>query len=175
MKWYFKQATISDLPFYYECFFDKEFQYMLYGNSPLKLSQLENYIAKNSKDYKFVISLDKQVKNCMVGFAHFYHNFDNQYTYVGGIHPNFFNSGLGTLASTAALSLFYDINEQASFDTAIYKHNLRSLRLHLALGFNIIKETEEMYYLSLNKDDFNNDFAMNIRKRLYYQLVNTEL
>lgn len=147
---------------------------MLYGNSPLRLSQLEKYIARNDKDYKFVVSLDKQGKKSTIGFAHFYYNFDNKYTYVGGIHPDFFNRGLGTLASVAALSLFYDINEQVSVDTAIYRHNLRSLRLNLALGFNIIKETEDMYMLVLKKEKFNNHFVKNIRKRLYYQLVNTK-
>lgn len=147
---------------------------MLYGDCPLKLSQLDNYISKNNKDYKFVILLEKGAKIITIGFVHFYYNFDNQYTYVGGIHPDFFNSGLGALASVAALSLFYEINRQASFDTAIYKHNLRSLRLHLAIGFIIVNETEEMYFLFLNKENFNNNFVMNVRRRIYYQLVSIE-
>jgi RimJ/RimL family protein N-acetyltransferase len=147
---------------------------MLYGDCPLRLSQLDDYISKNNKDYKFVILLEKDAGIITIGFVHFYHNFDNQYTYVGGIHPDFFNSGLGASASVAALSLFYEINRQASFDTAIYKHNLRSLRLHLAIGFIITKETKDMYMLLLNKENFNNKFVLNIKKRIFYQLISTE-
>ena len=171
MQIYFKRTSAADLSFYSECFQNSEFQYMLYGNCPLKLCQLEHYIAKSSKDYKFVCSLENHGKKIPIGFVHFYHIKNNQYTYIGGIHPDYFNKGLGALASIAALSLFYDIYGQATFDTGIYKHNLRSLRLHLAIGFVIKEETEEMYILLLNKESFNNSFVLRVKKRINYQLI----
>lgn len=171
MNFFFKQTTETDLPFYTECFQNKEFQYMLYGNSPLKLCQLANYTAKNNKDYKFVFSSENEGVMVTLGFTHFYYKIDNQYIYIGGIHPDYFNSGLGVSASIAALSLFYDFNGQASFETGIYKHNLRSLRLHLAIGFVITEESKEKYILSLDKEGFNNKFVFNVKKRIKYQLI----
>lgn len=175
MLFYFKRTTEADLSFYSECFQNREFQYMLYGDCPLNLRQLDNYIAWNNKDYKFVVSLEKQGKKVAIGFAHFYHNKDNHYTYVGGLHPDLFNSGLGASASIAALSFFFDINGLASIDTGVYKHNLRSLKLNLAIGFVITKETDDMYMLLLNKESFNNNIlVLNIRKRNSYQLISTK-
>lgn len=174
MQFYFKQSTEADLPFYTECFQNEEFQYMLYGDCPLRLSQLENYIAGNGKDYKFVVFADNKSEKIKVGFVHFYHDVDDRYTFIGGIHPVFFNSGLGASASVASLSFFYDINRRASFVTGIYKHNRRSLRLHLAIGFVITEETKEMYVLSLDKKHFDNDFVRSIKNRINYLQINVE-
>lgn len=172
MHFYFKQTTESDLSFYSECFHNSEFQYMLYGNSPLNLNKLRTYIARNSKDYKFVCILENQGKKVTIGFAHFYHNSFNRYTYVGGLHPNYFNSGLGALASVAALSLFYDINGQiTAIDTGVYKHNLRSLKLNLAIGFVITEEKEDMYMLLLDKKCFSNGFVLKMKEKFVYHQI----
>ena len=120
---------------------------------------------------KFVILLEKQGEKIAFGFVHFYHLIDSQYTYVGGIHPVYFNSGLGAYASVAAISFFCDFNERALLKTSIYKHNLRSLRLHLAIGFVITEERKDMYEMLLDKEHFNNNFVLNVKKRVSYQLV----
>lgn len=171
MLFSFRHTVESDIVFYTECFQNEEFQYMLYGQYPLKPHQLKKYIANNDKDYKFVFSVDKNGASTIVGFSHFYYTSPDLYTYIGGIHPLYFNSGLGAYASIASISLFLSINNEASLTTGIYKHNTRSLKLHRAIGFSLYKETLDKYILDLNRDTFNNPFVLNLKRRIQYRLI----
>lgn len=172
MNLFFKRTTESDIPFYTDCFQNREFQYMIYGDSPLNLIQLKNYIDRNDRDYKFVVTLEKHSENVTIGFVHFYYYNENTYTFVGGLLPKYINSGLGVSASIAALSLLFEIKKHVSIETGIYKHNPRSLKIMLAIGFIITEEKKEKYILLLDNDGFNNDFVLNIRKKINYQLIN---
>lgn len=171
MNLLFKPTTEKDLPFYIDCFLDKEFQYMLFGNSPIKRHQLKSFLENNKNDKKYVLWTEIQGEQIAVGFVHFNHIDGNQYLYLGGIHPRYFNSGIGVLVSIASLSLFWDINKDASFTTGIYKHNPRSLKLHMAIGFVITDVTKDKYLLYLDKDGLNKDFTEKIKKRISYELV----
>ena len=144
---------------------------MMYGNDPLKLHQLEKYISRNNTDLKFVASIEERDERIRIGFAHFYLREDGRYSYVGGLHPTFFNSGVGVSASVSAISLFFDIYPNIDLVTGIFKHNTRSLRIHLALGFKQFRETEEKVILALKREDFNNDFVRSVRTRLEYRLI----
>ena len=171
MQFSFRRTQDSDYSFYSECFHNDEFQYMMYGSDPLKLHQLEKYISRNDGDLKFVVSAEDRGDSFRVGFAHFYLREDGRYSYVGGLHPAFFNSGIGVLASVAAISLFFDIYPNIALVTGIFKHNTRSLKIHLSLGFKQFRETEEKTILALNKEDFNNDFVRSIRTRIDYRHI----
>lgn len=167
MRFSFRRASINDIDFYTECFQNEEFQYMLYHNEPLNINRLEHYIIDNGKDLKFIGSI-KDDDGCLkdVGFAHFYYKEENAYTYVGGVHPKYFNHEYGVYASIAMLSLIYELMPNIKITTGIYKHNPRSLKADLAIGFTITSETDEKWLLKLTKDGFNNDFVWRIKSRI---------
>lgn len=167
MHFSFRHTSLADIDFYTECFYNDEFQYMLYHNDPINVNNLERYIADNGKDIKFIGSImdeDGFLKD--VGFAHFYYKEENAYTYVGGVHPKYFNHGYGVYASIAMLSLIYDLYPNIKITTGIYKHNQRSLKADLAIGFTITSETDDKWLLQLTKDGFNNDFVWRIKSRI---------
>lgn len=167
MHFSFRHTSLADIDFYIECFRNDEFQYMLYHNDPINVNNLERYIVKNDKDIKFVGSIIDESGNLKdVGFAHFYFKEENAYTYVGGIHPKYFNHGYGVYASIAMLSLIYDLMPNIKISTGIYKHNLRSLKSDLAIGFTIIKETNEKWILELTKENFNNNFVGRVKLKI---------
>lgn len=165
----FRRTSIKDIDFYTECFRNEEFQYMLYYNNPVNINRMEHYLVDNGKDLKF-IGYIKGENGCQkeVGFAHFYYKEDNSYTYVGGIHPKFFNHGYGVYASVAMLSLLYDLNPSVKISTGIYKHNSRSLKVDLSIGFIITNETDDKWLLKLTPDGFNNDFVKHIKRKIKY-------
>lgn len=172
MHFSFRRTSAKDIDFYIECFRNEEFQFMLYHNDPLNVNSLERYIADNGKDIKFIGSIMDEEGNLKdVGFAHFYHKEENAYTYVGGVHPRYFNHGYGVYASIAMLSLIYELMPNIKITTGIYKHNPRSLKADLAIGFTITSETDEKWLLKLTKNGFNNDFVWRIKNKLTYQLT----
>lgn len=164
---------MSDIAFYAECFRNDEFHYMLYKNDPINIHRLDSYVKQNDRDLKFVGSIVNNNELVDIGFAHFYYKGENAYTYVGGIHPNFFNRGYGIYASIAMLALLYDLRGEITISTGIYKHNVRSLKADLAMGFTIIKETEDKYILALKKSElYDNSFVSKILQKIEYELVN---
>lgn len=175
MHFSFRRTSIGDIDFYTECFRNEEFQYMLYHNDPINVNNLERYMADNGKDIKFIGSImdaDGNLKD--VGFAHFYYKEENAYTYVGGVHPKYFNHGYGVYASIAMLSLMYDLMPNIKISTGIYKHNRRSLKADLAIGFTIINETNGKWILKLTKESFNNNFVGKVKLQINYQLSNIQ-
>lgn len=175
MHFSFRRTSAKDIDFYIECFRNEEFQFMLYHNDPLNVNSLERYIADNGKDIKFIGSIMDEEGNLKdVGFAHFYHKEENAYTYVGGVHPIYFNHGYGVYASIAMLSLIYDLYPKVKITTGIYKHNQRSLKADLAIGFTITCETDEKWLLELTKEGFNNDFVRRVKLKMKYQLSKTQ-
>ncbi len=172
MNFSFRYSSIKDINFYTECFENEEFQYMLYHNEPLNINRIEHYVLDNGKDLKFVGSVeDKNGVLTDVGFAHFYYKEEGAYTYVGGVHPKYFNHGYGIYASIAMLSLFYDLKPKVKITTGIYKYNQRSLKADLAIGFILTGETEDKYLLKLTKDSFDNDFVRRIKRNMQYRLL----
>ena len=175
MHFSFRHTSLADIDFYTECFYNDEFQYMLYHNDPINVNNLERYIANNGKDIQFIGSImdeDGFLKD--VGFAHFYYKEENAYTYVGGVHPKYFNHGYGVYASIAMLSLIYDLMPNIKISTGIYKYNRRSLKADLAIGFTITRETDEKWLLELTKEGFNNDFVHRVKLKMKYQLSKTQ-
>lgn len=172
MKFFFRDASFHDINFYLECFNNEEFLYMLYPSSPMSIGQLQYYITQNNRDFKLICSYVRDDEESLdIGFAHFYFQGEHKYAYLGGLAPKYFNSGYGVYASIASLLLFYDIDSRTMITTGIYKHNLRSLKVHLAIGFTITSETDEKWLLKLTKDGFNNDFVRRIKNKLTYQLT----
>ena len=66
------------------------------------------------------------------------------------------------------LSLVYKLIPSVKITTGIYKHNPRSLKADLAIGFTITREADEKWLLELTKDGFNNDFVRKIKLEMEY-------
>lgn len=167
MEFLFRPTTDEDFDLYLRCFKNEEFQNMMYYNSPIKVLYLKDYIAQNDKDFKLICSVKKFDRSIInLGFVHIYYKSENLYSYVGGILPQYFNSGLGLYASAAMLSYLTSKYNSWKIQTTIYKHNIRSLKIHLRLGFKIISDESNRFCMELTPNSFRNDFSMSISSRI---------
>ena len=66
------------------------------------------------------------------------------------------------------LSLLYDLNPSVKISTGIYKHNSRSLKVDLSIGFTITNETDDKWLLKLTPNGFNNDFVKHMKRKIKY-------
>lgn len=134
---------------------------MLYGGAHVNIKK---YIENNGVDLKYTLSFRYNVNACFddLGFANCYKKIDGGYTYVGGIDPKYFNSGLGVKGDVAMLSYVFNRHPGIILTTGVYKYNVRSLKLTKAVGFKQIGETDNAIIFKMIKDDFNNDFSNKI-------------
>jgi RimJ/RimL family protein N-acetyltransferase len=165
MFFQFRPATTSDLPLYKHCFANDEFHYMLYNREPINI---DRYVNHGKDDFVFICSI-KNTQDSFVdfGFVHFYYKEENNYTYVGGLIPEYFNSGLGVYTSIAILDYMFSQIDKLVITTGVFKHNIRSLKMLNKMGFYQIKENNNKHILKLTKDEFNNNFVKHIRKKIY--------
>ena len=172
MRFIFRPPNETDYSFYSECFQNEEFKYMLFGNERLIQDPLDWFMNNNDSDLRYVVSLNDKNESSRIGMVLFLLRDNGRYTYLGGIHPQFFNSGLGVYVSIAAISLFFEINPYSSYlSTGIFKYNTRSLKAHTAIGFYTTEETDSEYTLMLTKKQFENDFVMKVRNKIQYKMV----
>lgn len=168
MVFQFRPATISDLPLYKHCFANDEFHYMLYNREPINI---DRYVNHGKDDFVFVCSI-KNAQNNFVdfGFVHFYYKEENNYTYVGGLIPEYFNSGLGVYTSIAILDYMFRQIDELVITTGVFKYNIRSLKMLKKMGFSQIKDVEEKEILKLTASTFNNQFTNHIKKKIIYSV-----
>lgn len=57
--------------------------------------------------------------------------------------------GLGTLAMGAVIERLRELGYKRIHDSTVYKWNENSLKMHLGLGFKVVRETERDYCLDL--------------------------
>ncbi len=57
--------------------------------------------------------------------------------------------GLGTLVMRAVISRLRELGYERIHGSTVYKWNENSLKMHLKLGFKVVRETEKDYYLDL--------------------------
>lgn len=151
-----RETDELSMPLFQACFSNQEFCEMLYNGAHVNLRK---YIEQNNTDFKYTCSLvlhDGTLSD--IGFANCYKNGES-YTYVGGIDPLYFNSGLGVKADIAMLSFIYDKHPLINLTTGVYKFNVRSLKLTKAVGFYRIGETESSVLFKMSKSDFYNPFV----------------
>lgn len=162
----FKKTTIEDEDIYKACFENDEFAKMLYYPNGV---DIKTYIAESAVDYKFVVLYQEE----KIGFIHFYYNsLLNKYTYVGGLHPSKFNSGLGVYLSVAILDYMFAKIERKEIFSGVFSYNNRSYKMLLAIGFKVYKQTTEKHMMSLTLKDFNNsEFVNRIKQRVKYTVI----
>jgi RimJ/RimL family protein N-acetyltransferase len=136
----------------------------VFGTNCLNINK---FVSEEQQHLKHIISVisNNTVEN--VAFAHFYHtSILNQYDFVGGIAPKYFNSGIGVYACVTALFYFFDAFPFVVIKTDVYKYNLRSHKMLAAVGFIYEKETKEKIMLQLNLSLFKNNFVERILMRI---------
>lgn len=172
MNLIFRPTSLADIELYMECFSNEEFQTMMYYNNPLKFCHLNEYISQNQKDFKFIVEIyNKKSKPIKIGFAHLYYKDETIYTYVGGLHPKLFDSGYGVYASASFLAHTITTHPDWRIQTVIYKHNVRSLKIHIKLGFRIKEEDGNRYKMELTKDSYNTEFSNYITRRVSHIVI----
>lgn len=170
MTFQLRKTSLNDIHLYEQCLNSHEFTYMLYHGEQVNVSK---YIADNKQDRKFIVSI-KSTLNRDIGFAHFYRIKDNTYSYVGGLLPSLFNSGLGLYASIAILSYMFEENSNYIFTTGVYNDNIRSLKMVRALGFSEKACLEDKTILCLDYRAFNNELTTLIKHRISYEYMSFE-
>lgn len=143
---------------------------MLYGGAHVNIKK---YIENNGIDIKYTCSFKFSEHDylCDLGFANCYKKEDGTYTYIGGIDPKFFNSGLGVKGDIAMLSYIFSKHTDIILTTGVYKYNVRSLKLTRAVGFRPIRETDTVVLFQMDKANFHNTFVKSILNNIrIYQL-----
>lgn len=168
MFFQFRLATTSDLPLYKHCFANDEFHYMLYNRKPINI---DRYVNHGKDDFVFICSI-KNTQDSFVdfGFAHFYYKEENNYSYVGGLIPEYFNSGLGVYTSIAILDYMFSQIDKLVITTGVFKHNFRSLKMLKKMGFCQIKDVGDKEILKLTASTFNNQFTKHLKQNIIYSV-----
>lgn len=153
----------SSLPLLQCCFSNKEFCNMLYGDAHVNINK---YIENNGVDIKYTCSFrtSNNTPYYDLGFANCYKKADGCYTYIGGINPQYFNTGLGVKGDVAMLSFIFDRHPNIKLTTGVYKYNVRSIKLTQAVGFYPIGETDSVMLFRMEKENFHNPFVERIQK-----------
>ena len=90
MHFVFRPTRHDDKEFYLRCFSNNEFQAMMYFNSPLKLSFLDEYINQTHRDLKYICIYKTNATSSdfkIIGFVHLYYKGDDTFAYVGRMPP----------------------------------------------------------------------------------------
>lgn len=162
----FRATSFEDEGFYRACFENAEFAKMLYYPNGMDINA---YIAKSINDHKFVVLY----KNEKIGFVHFYYNSKlNKYTYVGGLHPSKFNTGLGVYISVCILDYFFSQRKSKEIFSGVYSYNIRSYRMMKAIGFETYGISDDKILMTLSVDDFSEkEFVDKIKRRVSYSML----
>ncbi len=138
---------------------------MLYGCQSF---DIKRFLKKEENCLKY--SVFSSVGN-FIGFVQFFYKRKNQVSFLGGVTPNLFNSGIGVKACVCILDYLFqkDIMEVI---TGVYLYNLRSLKMLEAIGFVETSLVHEKVILKLERLKFNdNDFNRNILGKISYEII----
>ena len=157
----FRLTDESSIPLLQCCFSNKEFCDMLYNGDTVNVNK---YIENNGTDLKYTCSFRYPNNTSFIdlGFANCYKKADGSYTYIGGIDPRYFNSGLGVKGDIAMLSYIFNKHPDIILTTGVFKYNIRSLKLTKSVGFNPINETETKVLYRMEKKDFYNPLVIKV-------------
>lgn len=164
----FRKASRSDYEFYHNCISCPEFYKMIYGCQ--KQFDIYRYIEKCDSEHKYVCCLKRNDGTIeTVGFVHYYKEYDDGMNFVGGISPSWFNRGLGLMACYASIGFFFQQFPKLNLIGIVYDFNVRSVRMHTALGFKRIKECGSSIWFKLSKEEFYSaDFARKLSDRVRF-------
>lgn len=151
MNIYIRPSTINDSDFYMKCFTNKEFVEMLCYHEEWNI---DDYLKNEKDDIHVICSTEIGNRTQDICFAHFINNGGNCFTIIGGVLPNYFNSGIGVLCGAAAIFYFFESHRNHTLIGGVFFHNERSLRMQMALGFKKIREQKGRHILQLTENDF---------------------
>ncbi|MDR1984893.1 MAG: hypothetical protein LBQ28_08725 [Prevotellaceae bacterium] len=159
-----RNTTPNDIGFYQYCFENSEFHWNLFGYNYRDIKKSVSY---EKRYLKYIISIlgNKQQKD--IAFTHFcYEDISQEYWFSGGISPQFFNSGMGIYVGVIVLKYFFKLFSSAIVKAGTYKHNKRSTKMLLALGFQIIEIRDNEIIMQITLQLFNNEFVNRVLKRI---------
>ncbi len=155
----------SDFPNYKACLENDEFKRMLYGGQRFDINR---FLKKEKNILKYSVFSSNGI---FIGFVQLFYKQNNQASFLGGVLPIFFNSGLGLKACVCILDYIFRKGIMEVI-TGVYFYNLRSLKMLKAIGFTETSLIQDKVILTLEKTRFNdNDFNKNILDRIRYEIV----
>ncbi|MCI6703359.1 MAG: hypothetical protein MR455_08605 [Prevotella sp.] len=75
------------------------------------------------------------------------------------------NKGLGIYSGIAGLNELFKIKPSCTAFSASYSHNTRAVRATTSMGFHINVQDDKHFESSLTREQFDNDFVRQIKKR----------
>ena len=163
MHFAFRRASKGDYYLFQQCFDNEEFVYNIGLVDPLKILSLK------SPHVVLIVSLHKQKEYKDIGFCVFYCQEKGSFLYLGGLLPDYFNTGYGLYSSVAVINFMFDKKDVKEINTVVYNHNERSLRMLLSIGFLEIRKEENFRVLKLINNKCPNKFVRLINKKVDYQ------
>lgn len=155
----------SDLPNYKACLENNEFKKMLYGCQRFDINR---FLKKEKNILKYSVFTSNGI---FIGFVQLFYKQNNRASFLGGVAPNFFNSGLGVKACVFILDYIFH-KDILNVITGVYLYNLRSLKMLKAIGFVETSLIQDKVILTLDKTRFNdNNFNKIILDKIRYKII----
>lgn len=166
-NYHLSETTANDIELYERCFTQESFRAaydvsILQSELSLKISEIALRTYKDVK--RFVL----YYKSEPISFCHFLVS-GNTATVSGGLTPELFNTGKGVFAAVIFYDFYFNVLVGKILFAEIQKDNLRSLRMHKALGFIEISSNDKIK-LKLVVNQFPNAFTKRLLSRLNYEL-----
>ncbi|MCI6703358.1 MAG: hypothetical protein MR455_08600 [Prevotella sp.] len=135
---YVRNSTKGDIPLYAKLLHNAEWKRNSGFNEDnfLNNAQIELFLSKSHpNDIRWVcFHGDKG----FVAFVHFNVSEDGFATAIGGIHPQYLNSGVGLKYYTWCVDLYFKQNITKRVRSNVYQENLRSCKMNIGLGFELV-------------------------------------
>ena len=161
-------AKDTDSALFKKCFDDKEFLQMLFFEEPYNF---DYYLYDGNDRIRIVFSILNDKNDFEdVGFVLFQNNGGNCFTIIGGVIPEYYNTGIGVFCAVGAITFMFSKFSCCRIIAGVFFHNIRSYKMQLALGFKKIGEQSGRHIIQLNEVDFDNPFVNRIKARI--ELIN---
>ncbi len=164
MKLFFRIVSADDKNMYQDCFRNSEFYTMLFGQTRLNIDKM---LSVEKGAYKFSLFSED---GDFLGFSQFFHKDGDIFSFIGGISPIYFNSGLGVYGSVCIIDFLFNSIGAKGIITGVFKYNTRSLRMLNAIGFKSTSTFEDKILMSLSRYDFSNSFNQIILEKTKYEV-----
>lgn len=158
MDLFIRRQKKSDRELFENCLNDSEFITNIWGHKSITVDEFFNrysYInyvmGKNSdidKPIGFFIIKPYKIDEDELTPHH------KKYFFYGGIRPCLFNSGCGIYLCSAMLHFFFDMYPESILYANVFVVNNRSLRMLLALGFDILHENCDSISLCISRNEY---------------------
>lgn len=167
MKYYISETKLADIVFYQKCFSQKEFcrgYDVFIPKNELSATIREIALAPYRDVKRYVLHYDGE----LISFCHFL-SVGKGANVSGGILPEYFNSGKGIIAGVIFYDYYLCKYHPDFLVVEIQRENVRSQRMHRALGFEVF-EVSDKVGMKLFRKNFPNKLVNHFLHKIKYEI-----